>query len=248
MTKELHEFLFHLRGSGFTHSTPESTKLMLYQALSQTDNHFKFIADTDGMLHGEGIDGEVGSLSDDNLTNLRNLVICVSTCFPIFTIMNHKDQERAYGITDYFIQKAETIHSYKQFDSVMGELMGEIHALITEDEEISHGPIIDKCLHYIHQNLYSPLKLNDIAAYMGYSPAYLSTLFKESLGTSIHPYVQSLKMKEAKKLLYYTDQPLTSIASALGFHSLAHLSAAFKKECGCSPSSYRKKNLFEQGL
>ena len=36
-------------------------------------------------------------------------------------------------------------------------------------------------------------------------------------------------------LLLYTSQPLTSIASSLGFHSLSHFSKAFKAAEGISP-------------
>ena len=42
-------------------------------------------------------------------------------------------------------------------------------------------------------------------------------------------------------LLLYTSQPLTSIASSLGFHSLSHFSKAFKAAEGISPLRFRQQ-------
>ena len=43
------------------------------------------------------------------------------------------------------------------------------------------------------------------------------------------------KMEEAKRLLRYSDKPMTAISSYLGFSSPGHFAGAFKKVVGIAP-------------
>lgn len=239
MTKEFYEFLFNLRGGGFIHNTPENTKKMLYHSLSVSDPQFAFDREPNGMLKGNWLDGEIGSFSADNTRNLRNAVISISSILSVIAIQCKVDQELSHILCDFYINKAETIKNYTQFDEIISEMFSEFHEQIMQSNIQAYGPVIDRCIEYINQKLYSPLKLEEIAEYMGYSPSYLSALFKEKTGMSIHPYIQKRKIEAAKGLILYTNQSLTAIAAALGYHSLSHLSKAFKKEVGVSPQQYR---------
>ena len=69
----------------------------------------------------------------------------------------------------------------------------------------------------------------------------LSTLFKKRTGQPLHCFIKEAKLQEARVLLLYTSQPLTSIASSLGFHSLSHFSKAFKAAEGISPLRFRQQ-------
>ena len=55
--------------------------------------------------------------------------------------------------------------------------------------------------------------------------------------------VQLLKEKteEAKRLLLYSDKPLTAISSYLGFSSPSHFSRVFRKYVSLNPGEYRQK-------
>jgi len=48
-------------------------------------------------------------------------------------------------------------------------------------------------------------------------------------------------MIEAKRLLSETDMSISDIATACGYLELISFSRAFKRACGVSPGSYRKK-------
>ena len=75
------------------------------------------------------------------------------------------------------------------------------------------------CINYIHQNIRKKLSVPDIAEYLQLHPSYLSKLFQEQMGCSIHSYILMQKMEEAKNLLRYTDYPCRSIAASLAFSS-----------------------------
>ncbi len=71
--------------------------------------------------------------------------------------------------------------------------------------------------------------------------SYLSNLFSEVEGTTIEKYIISQKTEKVKELLVYDELTLSEIADRLGYSSVAHLSAQFKKVTGLTPSYFRKK-------
>lgn len=122
---------------------------------------------------------------------------------------------------------------------ILLDMLNEYVQLLKEKQTVSYGIQIDKCIHYVDQHLYSPLSVTGIAIYMKMNPSYLSSLFKNKTGESLYAYIKRRKIAEAKDMIQNTTQPLTTIASALGFHSLSHFSNSFKSEIGKSPLKYR---------
>lgn len=69
--------------------------------------------------------------------------------------------------------------------------------------------------------------------------ASLSRLFSEVEGVTIERYAISQKIEKIKELLAYGELNLSEIAFEMGYSSVAHLSAQFKKETGLTPSWFR---------
>ena len=69
---------------------------------------------------------------------------------------------------------------------------------------------------------------------------YLSSLFSSVEGVTLEHYIIHQKIEKAKELLFYDELNLTQIADQLGYSSVAHLSAQFKKITGLTPSELRK--------
>lgn len=70
--------------------------------------------------------------------------------------------------------------------------------------------------------------------------SYLSHLFSEVEGITIEKYIINQKIEKAKELLVYDEATLSEIAFDLGYSSVAHLSAQFKKITGLTPSHFKK--------
>lgn len=71
---------------------------------------------------------------------------------------------------------------------------------------------------------------------------YLSAKFKEEAGETLTDFIWKEKTEEAKRLLRYSDKPVTAIGSYLGFSSASHFSRVFKSYVGNTPSEYREKH------
>lgn len=67
----------------------------------------------------------------------------------------------------------------------------------------------------------------------------LSKLFSATEGMTIEHYIILQKIEKVKELLAYNQLTLSEISYQLGYSSVAHLSAQFKKTTGLTPSRFR---------
>lgn len=70
--------------------------------------------------------------------------------------------------------------------------------------------------------------------------SYISGLFSQVEGVTIEKYIINQKIEKVKELLIYDELNLSEIAFQLGYSSVAHLSAQFKKIIGLTPSAFKK--------
>jgi AraC family transcriptional regulator len=71
----------------------------------------------------------------------------------------------------------------------------------------------------------------------------LSRLFSEVEGITVEQFFILQKIEKAKEWLTYNELSLSEISWKLGYSSVAHLSAQFKKTTGMTPSEFKKLGL-----
>lgn len=82
-----------------------------------------------------------------------------------------------------------------------------------------------------------------LADELHYEYNYLSNLFSSVEGITIEQYIIRQKIERAKELLFYDELNLSQIADRLGYSSVAHLSAQFKKVTGLTPTEMKKSRV-----
>ncbi len=70
--------------------------------------------------------------------------------------------------------------------------------------------------------------------------SYISRLYSEVEGITIEHFFILQKIEKVKELLVYGELNLSEISYQLGYSSVAHLSAQFKKVTGLTPSHFKK--------
>lgn len=94
---------------------------------------------------------------------------------------------------------------------------------------------------YIYRNLDKSFNLADLAAGCGYNQDYLYRVIRKYKSMSLIQYVNHIRYEEAKRMISYTDLPISEIAWNLGFESCQYFSRFFKKHAGIAPSEYSLK-------
>lgn len=89
----------------------------------------------------------------------------------------------------------------------------------------------------------SPEKKENLSSYITaqvpYDYSYLSDLFSSAEDKSIEQFFISQRIEKVKELMVYDQLSLTEIAFRLGFSSVHHLSAQFKKSTGLTPTHFK---------
>ncbi|WP_139491306.1 bifunctional transcriptional activator/DNA repair enzyme AdaA [Brevibacillus dissolubilis] len=96
-----------------------------------------------------------------------------------------------------------------------------------------------KLIRFIDDSYQKPLTLGDMADHLFVSPFYLQKCFRKTMNLSPFKYLTQKRVETAKSLLTTTDQTISQIAQAAGFHTSAHFSTVFQRETGSTPSDYR---------
>ncbi|HBE78732.1 MAG TPA: AraC family transcriptional regulator [Firmicutes bacterium] len=101
---------------------------------------------------------------------------------------------------------------------------------------------ISEIVGYLNDHYYQNLSLNMLSEHFFISKYYLSRTFKEVTGFTLVEYLNSVKTKEAQKLLNTTTLSITEISAKVGFESITHFGRVFKSITGSSPLQYRKNS------
>ena len=79
-----------------------------------------------------------------------------------------------------------------------------------------------------------------------YDYPYLSNLFSAQEGITIEQYIIQQKVEKIKEYIAYDELRLGEIADRMGYSSIAHLSAQFKKVTGMPPSQFKAAGVHQR--
>jgi AraC family transcriptional regulator len=111
-------------------------------------------------------------------------------------------------------------------ESIKGKIIQMIHHTDKVELKFNWSSVLSDALHYEYN--------------------YLSNLFSSVEGITLEQYIIRQKIEKVKELLFYDELNLSQIADRLGYSSVAHLSAQFKKVTGFTPSELKKSRDIDQ--
>lgn len=94
---------------------------------------------------------------------------------------------------------------------------------------------------FLMENYMNKLSLGIVADEFFITPCHLSRAFKKTTGFTFIEYLNSVRIKEAQKLLKETKKSVMEIAELTGFDSQTHFGRVFKGILGLTPLQYRKQ-------
>lgn len=94
-------------------------------------------------------------------------------------------------------------------------------------------------LDFLQQNVYSRITVGDIAAHLGKSESTVKALFSRYRSEGIMHYYNSLKIKEARRLIREGKYNFSQIADLLHFDNPQYFSKCFKRCTKMTPREYK---------
>lgn len=186
----------------------------------------------------------LGRLSKNELQNIKYHFVITTALVARYCIEGGMDVSQAYGLSDFYIQKADSADTPKE--------VSDLHAIMCMDytrrmKNLRKKKVcslhIANCLDYIYDNLHTRITVNALAAQEGLSTSYISRLFKKETGMSVSEYIQAKKIETAQNMLIYSNYTPSQIASILAFPNQSYFSEVFRKRTGLTPTRYRAQHF-----
>ncbi len=145
------------------------------------------------------------------------------------------------GIPNYL----EIMQKYASADTFMEWLEEQcirLNANQGRERENKAKGIIEEAKQKIQEEFGDPdIGLEKIAAEVGLTQIYFSSLFKKETGMSFVEYLTDTRMKEAMRLLKETNEKIYVVAQKVGYLESGYFSHVFKKKYGMSPIQCRRQ-------
>lgn len=190
----------------------------------------------------------VGKLADNHLRQTKNAGICGAAIASRAAIAGGVDHCTAFRMSDYYIQKIEACQQIHALEPLLGGMLisfadkvRQVRYHTMDGGAEDDRTIFQSCAEYVSQNIYAPIRVEELAETLGYSRSYLCNCFKRQTGMTLSQYCQQEKILEAQRFLRFTDQSLSEIAALFAFSSQSHFQTVFKRVTGETPLAYRRR-------
>ena len=103
-----------------------------------------------------------------------------------------------------------------------------------------HDFRVRKSMQLMRENVSERISFCEVARSVGLSRPHFFALFKEQTRLTPNVYWNTLRMEEALRQVQTSEQPLTAVASNLGFTTQGNFTRFFRDHAGVPPTLYRE--------
>ncbi len=118
------------------------------------------------------------------------------------------------------------------------------------DRKITQDVLYQNICDYIERNIDEDLSLDSIANHFFLSKFYISHVFKDNIGISLHKYVMKKRLQLCRDAIL-SGESMSQACNNYGFDDYSNFYRAFKKEFGISPRDLAKSaklNITDAGV
>ncbi len=129
--------------------------------------------------------------------------------------------------------------SYAILAETLVNIIRTIHTMNHFEKHKVSSSLFSKLIQYIHTHLAEDLTLDLIASEFYISKSYVSKLFHEYMGVSVHQYIMMLRLEGCRREIE-SGIPITECMEMFGFKDYSAFYRAFKGAFQMSPREYQK--------
>jgi AraC-like DNA-binding protein len=98
---------------------------------------------------------------------------------------------------------------------------------------------VKEILDFLHENIYGKITVADVARHVGKSESTVKQQFSLYRKSGMMKYFNSLKIKEARKLIREGNYNISQISDLLHFDNPQYFSKCFKRFSNMTPREYK---------
>lgn len=193
----------------------------------------------------EFVDVYINELPEENLKSVLMRQYIIMDAY----IVMMSFCEKIEGIEGEMQAQSEELKNSMKTSQTLEEIKNYIRMLLKKiigvRDTISGGrysDIIEIAKDQIRKTYMSDeISLNTIAAEVGMSPSYFSSIFSKEMGKTFVEYLTEIRMDRAKELLMCSSMKTSEIGYEVGYKDPHYFSYIFKKTQNCTPKEFRAR-------
>ena len=139
------------------------------------------------------------------------------------------------------------MHAHENPVEALQAMIGAVMSTSQKQMDWAVKSIAQYIIEYIQEHLSENISTAVLAEKSGYSAGYLSRVFKQEQGMSIHEYITQTRIDMAKELLRNTNLRVYEIASSCGYDNTTYFIKIFKNATGQTPQEFKQNALKRSG-
>lgn len=145
-------------------------------------------------------------------------------------------------ITQKYVQRLSTATSIRNQTQVNYDMLVELTTAVRDHliNTSGYSPEIVRVVEYLSLNYTQNADMDEMCRISGFSPSYLSKIFKRETGRTLTQYIAGLRCQQAAEMLRETDLPIQEISSYVGYLDNNYFVKVFKRVMDKTPSEYRQ--------
>lgn len=181
------------------------------------------------------------------------------TLIAYLMIGKFRDAEQKYSSTDivcdvakkYGLKEQEMLAAYNEMpvftqsyiDSAIAILEACICFIGSENYiHLHRSALASRIENYVDENLTKNITVAELSKEFHVSRQILYSIFKLEFNDTIRNFILKKRLQKAQDLLLTTQQPISDVATSVGFIDYNYFIRFFKKKVGISPLQFRKNS------
>lgn len=236
-----HHFLLTLITSGTGVQTLNGRQIQFKPndlfLLSPADFHKNTLADGESFSY-------YGVKFTYELLDARLSELCALDKLPLYLHLKESVAEVARGVFRQLVEECsngkERLGNKAYQQALVEQLIILALREMQQNDQVNTEAFINRALGYLYSHFSESITVGDAAAYVGYTPNYFNTCFRQQMGMPFGEYLRQMRLNYGENLLRSSVMPVTEVAYESGFGSLSYFSRSFHEKYGISPQDYRK--------
>ena len=101
-------------------------------------------------------------------------------------------------------------------------------------------PAVCRAKAFIHESYQRKISLREVAAHLGLSRTYLSTLFRRECGFTLTEYLHRVRLRRAEELMHSGPPALSKVAALVGYQNYRDFHRNFVRYQNASPKNFKR--------
>ncbi len=143
---------------------------------------------------------------------------------------------------------AESIKSVANMQRFIEHVIGKSIDYLQEVEKTQ--TFVDKIIRFMEENYSRNITRDELENIAFVSINYLSRIFKQETGKSLHNYLMGIRIDKAIAMLREGKSSVSEVALSVGYDNFSYFSRLFREKTGYSPKEFKRipagENIFEE--